>query len=287
MSQVDYSALKQGGVMKQIQPDLFAIRVKVRFGNLTTEEIHSLAAVAEEYGSGVMHLTVRQCVEIQGVRYEDIDKARGKLAGIGFELGACGPRVRVVTACPGERICPQGIGDTAALASALDERFYAKGPLPHKFKMAVTGCPNACIKPQENDVGFTAAVEPRLVKEECISCALCEKVCPAGAISMVEGFPVIDLTKCTRDGKCIQVCPTGSMEKARRGWVAYAGGKFGRNPQLAYRVADFVSDEEAVATVERILELFQREASQRERLGDLINRIGLDSFKEAISVERR
>jgi NADH-quinone oxidoreductase subunit F len=53
----------------------------------------------------------------------------------------------------------------------------------------------------------------------CIACGLCEKNCPAGAISEGEGdedtFMVIDQSRCSRCGICFHVCPSKVMAVAR------------------------------------------------------------------------
>jgi dissimilatory sulfite reductase (desulfoviridin) alpha/beta subunit len=268
--------------MNQAQPGLFATRVRVLLGNLSSDEMKALAGLAEKYGNGEIHLTMRQCVEIPFVRYDDLEAIQKELKDIGFKLGACGPRVRVITACQGTRFCLNALGDTHKLTTALDERYYAKGPLPHKFKMAVTGCSNNCIKPQDNDLGFVAAVEPKLDESACINCALCFDVCPAGAINIEDGYPIIDLNKCAHDGKCIQSCPTGALKQQKKGWQVFVGGKFGRKPQLGTLLAEFVDDEEAVDIAGHVLAVYEQEAGKRERLGDLINRISMEKFKEAV-----
>jgi len=42
----------------------------------------------------------------------------------------------------------------------------------------------------------------------CIGCTLCSKVCPEGAIVIENNLPVIDLSKCTQCGVCVEKCPT-------------------------------------------------------------------------------
>ena len=60
----------------------------------------------------------------------------------------------MITACPGNRVCKHGQKDSQDFAKEIDEKFFGT-ELPHKFKVAVSGCPNACTKPRENDIGFS------------------------------------------------------------------------------------------------------------------------------------
>ncbi|MFH1878555.1 MAG: electron transfer flavoprotein subunit alpha [Candidatus Omnitrophota bacterium] len=46
----------------------------------------------------------------------------------------------------------------------------------------------------------------KILNDKCVGCTLCVKVCPFGAITMVEKKALIDLTKCTLCGACVQAC---------------------------------------------------------------------------------
>ncbi len=277
--------LKSGGLLAQKQGNLFAVRLRVVVGNISTAQLRRVAELADRYGRGEVHLTVRQGIEIPYVPFEDIAAVKKGLEEVGLTLGACGPRVRVVTACQGTRLCRQSVGDAPALATKLDERYYGQSDLPHKVKIAVTGCVNSCAKPQENDIGFTAVVEPTLDESEgrdCMGCGLCADICPSGAITLVDDKPVIDLEKCRNDGKCIHVCPSESLQPARQGWDVCVGGKFGAHPRLGELLTCFVDEQEAVDLTGRIIEAYRRLGNKRERLGELIDRVGLDAFRKEV-----
>lgn len=106
MAKVDYATLKKGGFMRQKQKDNFSLRLQVVGGALTAENLKKVAEVAEKFGDGHVHLTSRQGVEIPFIKLQDIDEVKEELAKGGLKPGVCGPRVRTVTACQGNQICP-------------------------------------------------------------------------------------------------------------------------------------------------------------------------------------
>ena len=140
---VDYAALKKGGYMRQKQKGYGSLRLAVVGGNLTAENIKTVAEVAEKYGRGYVHMTSRQGIEIPFIKVEELAEVKEALAKGGVGTGVCGPRVRTVTACQGSEVCPSGCIDTYTLAKELDERYFGR-ELPHKFKFGVTGCQNNC-----------------------------------------------------------------------------------------------------------------------------------------------
>ncbi len=102
--------------------------------------------------------------------------------------GGTGSKVRPVVSCKGTT-CQYGLIDTFALSEEIHERFflgYNDVLLPHKFKIAVGGCPNNCVKPDLNDLGIVGLRVPEVDIDKCKGCKRCkiETTCPVGAAKM-------------------------------------------------------------------------------------------------------
>ena len=54
--------------------------------------------------------------------------------------------------------------------------------------------------------------EMQVDREKCTGCGTCQAVCPAGAVHMEDGQPVLDAAACTLCGKCVNFCPAGLRE---------------------------------------------------------------------------
>jgi ferredoxin len=57
--------------------------------------------------------------------------------------------------------------------------------------------------------------KPYVVKKECRGCKKCKEICPAQAITMVDGKPEIDRKKCIKCFCCQEFCPFGAMKVHR------------------------------------------------------------------------
>jgi anaerobic sulfite reductase subunit C len=280
MSDYDIGELKAGGLMKQKEKDLFSIRLHLVGGRLEGEQLLKLQSLAERFGDGHVHLTVRQGVEIPNVKFDDFPALKAELAEVGLSMGACGRRVRTVTACQGET-CSHGLIPAQAIGKKLDEQYYGHGGLPHKFKITVTGCPNACMKPHENDLGVMGVITKGYDDAKCDYCGLCAEVCPVDAIEVADGKLAYFDDKCIGCGDCVFACPTGAWREEKQGYRIFIGGKMGKFPKLAYTLYRFVEGEDKLTgLVDAVLALYKKHGKQGERLRETIDRIGLEQVKK-------
>ncbi|MCU0539483.1 MAG: NAD(P)/FAD-dependent oxidoreductase [Desulfobacterales bacterium] len=68
----------------------------------------------------------------------------------------------------------------------------------------------------------------------------------------------------------------------KEGWALVIGGNVGAEPRIAQPVAEGLTDEGALAAIENVLAVYTRDAKKGERLGKMIDRVGLEPFKEAL-----
>lgn len=278
---VDYATLKKGGFMRQKQKNNFSLRLRVVGGNLTAKQLAKIAEVSEKFGDGYVHLTSRQSVEIPFIKLDDIDLVKAALAEGDVEPGVCGPRVRTVTACQGEAICPSGCINTSELAKELDNRYFAR-ELPHKFKFGITGCQNNCLKAEENDLGIKGGIRVKWKADACIGCGVCVKACRSGAITMENGKITVDESKCNFCGRCCKSCPTDAWDDVH-GYIVSFGGLFGNHISKGEPIIPFIEDKEKLMKVcDAAIEFFAENANPGERFKFTIDRIGFDKFRERI-----
>lgn len=262
-------------------PDVFNARVITRNGRITTDEHRAIAEAADRFGSGQVAMTTRLTMEIQGVRYENIQPLTDFLSACGLTTGGTGALVRPVVSCKGTT-CQYGLIDTYALSEKIHERFYVgyhNMPLPHKFKIAVGGCPNNCVKPDLNDLGVVGQRVPVPDTEKCRGCKKCqiEKNCPIHAAKLEDGKISIDPDACNHCGRCKGKCPFGAVEEYREGYKILIGGRWGKKTACGRPLPRlFPTEEEVMAVIDRAILLFWEEGIAGERFADTVARLGFD-----------
>ena len=267
--------------------DIFNIRVITRNGRITTDEHRVIADAAEKFGNGQITMTTRLSMEIQGVPYDKIEDAIAFLGEHGLLTGGTGKLVRPVVSCKGTT-CQYGLIDTFALSEKIHERFYVgyhNVTLPHKFKIAVGGCPNNCVKPNLNDLGIIGQRIPNPDLSKCRGCKKCqiEKNCPVHVPKVVDGKVYINPEECNHCGRCKEKCPFGVFTEYQNGYKIYIGGRWGKRVAHGRTLTKiFTEEEEVMKVVEKAILLFKNEGIAGERFADTVNRLGFEYVNEKL-----
>ena len=225
-------------------------------------------------------------MELPGIPYEKIEDFKAFIAKEGMVTGGTGSRVRPVVACKGTT-CVFGLYDTQALAKEIHERFYvgyAGVTLPHKFKIAVGGCPNNCMKPDLNDLGIVGQRVPKFDPEKCRSCKKCsvETSCPMKCVSAEGGKPVFDSSVCNNCGRCLKACPFGAMEETETLYKVYVGGRWGKQVRMGTPLNRLFTREEVLDIVEKAILLFKSKGETGERFGSTVERLGIQKVEKML-----
>lgn len=193
----------------------------------------------------------------------------------------------MVRVCRGAEGCPRAVVDVAAAAAALTatlegvdvagvvRRKVGAGRMleHHRFKVTLSGCPNACSQPQIADVGLVGQEHPLLDEADCIGCGLCVEACAEAVFSLADGHLSMDESRCVGCGACMRVCPTAALTPAATGWRVLVGGRLGRHPRLGAEVSACADLDDALTVTTTVVELWEREGRADERVGVVLDRL--------------
>ena len=238
--------LKQG-VYGQRQADVQMIRVKVPGGILTSAALEALGTVAEEYAPlGKGHITTRENIQFHHVPLDQCPAVLRLLGEVGLSTReACGNTVRNVVGSPSAGVCVDEVFDATPYLTAY-VRFGVRHPITQNF--------------------------PRKFKTAFTGCEAHDSVAAA----------IQDLTYVS------QIREEGGVQK--RGFKVYVGGGTSIMPRLAKPLYEFVTEDDYLRVALAIWTVFNNAEMLRKnrmmaRIKVLIDKIGLDPFRELVDAE--
>ena len=124
------------------------------WGGVTTpKELRAIADAAEKYGARMVKVTGGQRLDLFGIRKEDLPAIWSDLNAAGMVSGhAYGKALRTVKTCVGSEWCRFGTQDSTGLGIKTEKMTWGSW-MPHKFKIAVSGCPRNCAEATIKDFG--------------------------------------------------------------------------------------------------------------------------------------
>ncbi len=144
-------------VHANIQKDgTYSVVPRIWGGETTPSQLKAIAEIAERYAVPTVHITGGQRIDLLGIRKETLPKIWGDLSAAGFVSGhAYGKAVRTVKTCVGKEWCRFGTQDSTSMGIELEKMAWGSW-MPHKFKLAVSGCPRNCAEATIKDFGVVA-----------------------------------------------------------------------------------------------------------------------------------
>ncbi len=272
----------------------------------TSDALRTLCDIWEAHGSGLtnMHGSTGDIIFL-GTRTDQLEPAFHKLTAAGFDLGGSGSCLRTPSSCVGQARCEWACYDSMGLCHNLTMKFQDemhRPPFPYKFKIKCSGCPNDCVASiaradlsiigtwkddiQQDD----AAVAEYTAKGLNIQKDVCDR-CPTRCMDWDGQKLTISNRECVRCMHCINVMPKALRPGKERGATILIGSKapIVQGALLSSVLVGFVPAEELEETVKelirRVWEFWDEYGKNRERVGELIQRVGMANFLDAIGLE--
>lgn len=148
------------GVYGQRQFGVQMIRIKLPYGKVTSDQLHRIADVSDEYSRGRLHITTRQDIQIHYVSLDRTPELWAELEKSDITLReACGNAVRNVTASETAGVDLKEPFDVSPYAHAVFQ-FFLRNPicqeLGRKFKVSFSGTDDDTALSFMHDIGFIA-----------------------------------------------------------------------------------------------------------------------------------
>ena len=280
----DFSIHMKGGIITERDADFCTIRIRAPAGNISVEKLRSLTSIAKKYGSGTIHCTTRQTIEIPHVDPKSIKKIAGLLEKNGTPIGSERDEIVNIIACPGIDRCKFANIDTISLAEKIDRKLFGK-EMPVKIRIALSGCPNSCTSPMLNEIGIMGRILPIRTAGLCTGCGTCVEYCKEKAIIIKNGISVLDHAKCVQCGVCIRSCPFDLLKAEHSHYLILVGGRRGRHPHIGRELLTVDNEDDVIYVIEKLVKWVYRRAWSGRLLSAQLDDLQFDTFRQEILQE--
>jgi sulfite reductase alpha subunit len=295
------------------RPDLFpnvqafhTIRVNHPAGWFyKTDALRTLCDIWEKHGSGLtnLHGSTGDAI-LLGTTTDHLQSCFNDLSEAGFDLGGSGSAMRTPSCCVGPGRCEWACVDSLDLCHNLTMSFQDeihRPMFPYKFKVKISACPNDCVASiARADVSIigTWKGDISIDQAEVKTCAasgidiqkeVCD-LCPTRCMEWDGKKLKIFNEDCTRCMHCINVMPKALRPGDERGATILVGGKapIVQGALMSWVVVPFMKMEppydELKDLILKIQDWWSEYGRSRERLGELIKRLGMRTFLRAVGL---
>ena len=145
---------------KRDTPGRYMNRIRITANELNADQAREIAALAYEHGHGIVDVTTRANLQVQGLGIEHVPEVAERLAAVGLTSKQTGhDNIRNVFAHPFSGVLPDELIDTRQLcrdvtALFVDSREYSD--LPRKFNICLNGAAEHSAHFWTQDLSFLA-----------------------------------------------------------------------------------------------------------------------------------
>ncbi|MGC9975242.1 MAG: sulfite reductase, dissimilatory-type subunit alpha, partial [Syntrophales bacterium] len=235
---------------------------------------------------------------------EQLQKCFDDISAKGFDLGGSGSALRTPSACVGpgrcEWACIDSLGICYNITMSYQDEIH-RPMFPYKFKIKVAACPNDCVASiarsdlaiigtwkgdipiDQKEVAAYAASGLDIQREVC-------NLCPTRCMVYNGKELKIYDEDCTRCMHCINLMPKALRPGGERGATILIGGKapIVEGALLSWVIVPFMKLEppytELKDLILKILDWWSENGRSRERVGELIKRLGMRTFLRAVGL---
>lgn len=288
----------------------------------SSEFLRKLCDLWEKRGSGLtnMHGSTGDII-LLGTTTSQLEDIFWELThNLDQDLGGSGSNLRTPSCCIGKARCEYACYDTQHLCHAMTMEYQDelhRPAFPYKFKFKFDGCPNGCVasiaRADMSVIGIwrddiridqeavNAYVGGELkpnagahsgrdwgafdIQKEVID------LCPTGCTEWDGSKLKIDNKECTRCMHCINVMPRALRIGEDTGACILFGAKAPilKGAQMSTLTVPFIKTEEPYdeikELIEKVWDYWGEEGNNRERLGELIQRLGFQKFLEKCELD--
>jgi len=273
----------------------------------TTKALRTICDIWDKHGSGLtnFHGSTGDII-LLGTTTPELQPTFDELSDNGFDLGGSGGDLRTPTACVGPGRCEFACFDTLDFIYDVTMEYQNelhRPPWPYKFKIKASGCTNDCVAAKgRSDFSVIGTWRDNLridndaVKEAMDGGFDVQKyvvgLCPTKCLELVNGK--LELARpedCTRCMHCINAMPKAVRPGVDTGATILIGAKapIMEGANISAVLIPFQKMEspyqEVKDLLERIWDYWDENGKNRERVGELIDRIGLPTFLKEIGLE--
>jgi len=276
-----------------------------------TKTLRKLCDIWEKHGSGLIAFHGQSGdIMFQGATSQKVQEAFDEINEAGFDMGGAGPALRTGSSCVGAARCEQSCVNEQKVLRTLVNEFLDemhRPALPYKFKFKVSGCPNDCMNSiQRSDFSVIGTWRDDMkVEQDEVKAFVAKKGrkyiidsvisrCPTQALSLNDDDTLaVDNRNCVRCMHCLNVMPKALSPGDDKGVTILLGGK--RTLKIGDLMGTVIvpfmkldTEEELEALTElagNIIDCFADNALEHERVGEMVDRLGLPAVLEEIGLE--